>query len=116
MCGLIPIFLSFFPIRVLRKLFPPIVCGVTIIMIGVHLIGAGFKNWGGGAFCADNYLHPPGLRACRLPTTLTNGTTIWKDSSCWAPPGIKCGDKTKTEVFLPFGSQQYVGLGFIVFA
>ncbi len=42
-CGVIPVVLSFFPIRVIKNIFPPIVCGITIIMIGVHLIAAGFK-------------------------------------------------------------------------
>lgn len=42
-CGVIPVILSFFPIRVIKNIFPPIVCGITIIMIGVHLIAAGFK-------------------------------------------------------------------------
>ncbi|KXZ44106.1 hypothetical protein GPECTOR_73g627 [Gonium pectorale] len=115
LCGTIPIFLSFLPIRVIKKVFPPIVCGVVIMLIGVHLIAAGFKNWGGGAFCADNYLHPPAPRACFLPASYPNGTSYLQSASCWVPPGVKCGDATKTEVFLPFGSQQYIGLGFVVF-
>lgn len=71
------------------------------------------QNWGGGAFCADNYLHLPTTRTCYLP--LANGTISTTPSQCWTGPGALCGDRTKTEVFLPFGSQQYIGLGFIVF-
>ncbi len=71
------------------------------------------QNWGGGAFCADNYLHLPTTKTCYLP--LANGTTSTIPSQCWTGPGALCGDRTKTEVFLPFGSQQYIGLGFIVF-
>ncbi|KAG2433014.1 hypothetical protein HXX76_008741 [Chlamydomonas incerta] len=116
MCAVIPAILSFFPIRIIKKIFPPIVCGITIMMIGVHLIGAGFKNWGGGAFCADNWQHPPAPKTCYLPATYTNGTSYLQQSTqCWVGPGIKCGDPTKTEVFLPFGSQEYLGLGFLVF-
>lgn len=115
-CGVIPIFISFLPIKLIKKIFPPIVCGIVIMMIGVHLIGSGFKNWGGGAFCADNYQHPPAKRACMLPATYPNGTTYYKPDQCWVGPGVKCGDPTKTEVFLPFGAQQYIGLGFLVFA
>ncbi|KAG2500223.1 hypothetical protein HYH03_001801 [Edaphochlamys debaryana] len=114
-CAVIPVFLSFIPIRIIKKVFPPIVCGVTIMLIGVHLIGAGFKNWGGGAFCADNWQHPPSPRACFLPATYPNGTSYLAPNSCWVGPGVLCGDKTKTEVFLPFGAQQYIGLGFLVF-
>lgn len=46
-CCIIPPIISFMPIKIIRKIFPPIVCAVTIIMIGIHLISAGFKNWGG---------------------------------------------------------------------
>lgn len=37
------------------QIFPPVVCGVTIMLIGINLCGVGIKAWGGGAFCADNY-------------------------------------------------------------
>ncbi len=36
-------------------MFPPIVTGVTVFLIGAALVGTGFKYWGGGAFCGDNY-------------------------------------------------------------
>ncbi|KAG2448887.1 hypothetical protein HYH02_006236 [Chlamydomonas schloesseri] len=115
LCGVIPVILSFFPIRVIKKIFPPLVCGIVIMMIGVHLIGSGFKNWGGGTFCADNWQHPPATKACFLPAKYPNGTSYLQLNQCWVGPGVLCGDKTKTEVFLPFGSQQYIGLGFLVF-
>ncbi|EFJ52311.1 hypothetical protein VOLCADRAFT_115955 [Volvox carteri f. nagariensis] len=116
LCSIIPTILSFFPIRIIKKIFPPIVCGVVIMLIGVHLIAAGFKNWGGGAFCADNYLHgPTPTTFLNVPSKLANGTTIYKNVTAYVAPGVKCGDLTKTEVQLPFGSQQYIGLGFIVF-
>ncbi|GLI64085.1 hypothetical protein VaNZ11_007254 [Volvox africanus] len=116
LCSIIPTILSFFPIRIIKKIFPPIVCGVVIMLIGVHLISAGFKNWGGGAFCADNWLHGPSTSPCMLPSKFPNGTMLFnRTATCYVAPGLKCGDKTKTEVFLPFGSQQYIGLGFIVF-
>ena len=40
----------------MKKVFPPIVTGVTVFLIGAALIGTGFKYWGGGVFCADNVL------------------------------------------------------------
>ncbi|PNH02982.1 Uric acid-xanthine permease [Tetrabaena socialis] len=104
LCAIIPLIVAAFPIKVIRKVFPPIVCGVVIMMIGLHLIGAGFKNWGGGAFCADNYLHPPGTRACFLPASYPNGTSYLMPSQCWVGPGIKCGDATKTEPLLGTGA------------
>lgn len=55
LCSLIEIAISFLPPRVIKKVFPPIVTGPTVLLIGVDLIGAsGFKNWAGGAgLCAD---------------------------------------------------------------
>lgn len=41
--------------QALRKVFPPIVTGVTVFLIGAALVGTGFKYWGGGAFCGDNF-------------------------------------------------------------
>ena len=55
LCSLIEIAISFLPPKVIKKVFPPIVTGPTVLLIGVDLIGAsGFKNWAGGAgLCAD---------------------------------------------------------------
>jgi xanthine/uracil permease len=39
--------------HVLRKLFPPIVTGTAIMLIGAGLTGTGIKYWGGGAVCAE---------------------------------------------------------------
>lgn len=54
MCGVVPIIISFLPMKAIRRIFPPIVCGVTIMLIGIYLAGKGMANWGGGAFCGDN--------------------------------------------------------------
>ncbi|KAF9112789.1 hypothetical protein BGX27_002790 [Mortierella sp. AM989] len=47
-CSLLPILMSFLPPRVLKKVFPPIVTGVTVMLIGVHLVTSGMSQWGGG--------------------------------------------------------------------
>ncbi|CAN0382306.1 unnamed protein product [Ectocarpus sp. 12 AP-2014] len=54
-CSWVEIVLAFIKPNALRKVFPPIVTGVTVFLIGAALVGTGFKYWGGGAFCADNY-------------------------------------------------------------
>lgn len=41
--------LSFLPPKILRKLFPPIVTGPTVTLIGVALIKSGFQGWAGGS-------------------------------------------------------------------
>lgn len=48
-CAFLEIGLSFLPPKVMQKIFPPIVTGTTVFLIGVSLITAGFQGWGGGA-------------------------------------------------------------------
>lgn len=48
-CALLSIFISFLPPRVIRKLFPKIVMGVVLCVIGTSLLSSGMKNWAGGA-------------------------------------------------------------------
>ncbi|KAG0643230.1 Xanthine/uracil/vitamin C permease [Tuber brumale] len=47
-CALLEIALSFMPHRGLRKIFPPLVTGPAVTLVGVKLIASGFKNWAGG--------------------------------------------------------------------
>ncbi|KAL6749700.1 uric acid-xanthine permease [Haematococcus lacustris] len=91
---LTPILFSFLPIKVLRKVFPPVVSGVTILLIGIHLTGAGLANWGGGSFCSQtgNY------------NKLVNGV----------PAPVLCTGNG--QVMYPFGDGNYVGMGFLVFS
>jgi uric acid-xanthine permease len=48
-CALLEIALSFVPPRALQKIFPPIVTGPTVMLIGVSLIEVGFESWAGGS-------------------------------------------------------------------
>ena len=49
-CALLEIFLSFLPARALHRIFPPIITGPVVFLIGAGLIGeSGFLNWGGGS-------------------------------------------------------------------
>ncbi|XTI94704.1 Xanthine/uracil permease [Cenococcum geophilum] len=88
-CSLVEIALSFFPPKTLRKVFPPIVTGPTVMLIGVSLIGTGFKGWAGGS------------GPCSDPTTATGFFAVCPQLG--APHA------------LPWGSAQYIGLGFSVF-
>jgi NCS2 family nucleobase:cation symporter-2 len=89
-CALLEIALSFTRPTLLKKIFPPLVTGPTVTLIGLSLIQSGFQNWAGGA----------------------------------GSPG--CIDRPETGPFtvcprvgaphaLPWGSAEYVGLGFSVF-
>lgn len=93
-CGFLEIFLSCMPAKVLRKLFPPLVTCITVILIGVTLTGVGIKYWGGGAVCADY---------------------IWKDHKLAVAAGITPGAVcTNGDVKLHYGSPEFIGLGFSV--
>jgi uric acid-xanthine permease len=99
-CGLLELFLSLMPIGPLRRMFPPLVTSVTVMLIGLTLTGTGMKYWGGGAVCAE---------------------MIWKEHDQiienalapikFPPPTAIC---TNGEVNLPYGSAEFIGLGFSV--
>ncbi|OTB02717.1 hypothetical protein M426DRAFT_322473 [Hypoxylon sp. CI-4A] len=87
-CALIEVLIAFIPPRIMLKIFPPIVTGPTVMLIGIHLIETGFKDWAGGSgSCAD-----------ASPTAYY--------SVC---PNVGAPHA------LPWGSPEYLGLGFSVF-
>ncbi|KAK0649115.1 permease family-domain-containing protein [Cercophora newfieldiana] len=87
-CALLEIALSFTPPRILLKVFPPMVTGPTVMLIGIKLIQSGFKNWAGGSGpCAD--AEPADFFAL-CPNILAPHALRW-------------------------GSAEYLGLGFSVF-
>jgi uracil-xanthine permease len=49
LCALLNISISFLPHRILRRLFPKIVTGTVLVVIGASLIGTAMKNWAGGS-------------------------------------------------------------------
>ena len=56
-CALIPAFISMLKFKYIKQLFPPVVVGPVIMLIGINLIGAGFGDWGGGTFCAQRVIY-----------------------------------------------------------
>lgn len=49
LCALLEMGLSFMPPTALKKLFPPIVTGPTVTLIGVSLIETALQGWAGGS-------------------------------------------------------------------
>ncbi|KAI1312624.1 hypothetical protein EDD11_002933 [Mortierella claussenii] len=88
-CSLLPIGLSFLPPRVLKKVFPPIVTGVTVMLIGVNLVTSGMSQWGGGS------------GPCRSNPT--------------SGPFVNCPSNSAPRA-APWGDAQWIGLGFLVFS
>lgn len=48
-CSLFEIGMSFLPPKTIRRLFPPIVSGTTILLIGCSVISTALKDWAGGS-------------------------------------------------------------------
>lgn len=92
--SLLEIGLALLPPRIIGKIFPPIVCGTAVTLIGAALTGAGMKYWGGGVFCAENDISRPatGLSFMQAPQTCKGNN----------------GD-----VDLPYGAPEFVGMGFM---
>ncbi|RPD67033.1 Xanthine/uracil permease [Lentinus tigrinus ALCF2SS1-6] len=88
-CAFLEILISFIPARTLKRIFPPIVTGTVIVMVGASLIGSsGIANWGGGS---NNCMQRPSSGPFQLcPNT-----------SAPRP--------------LPWGSPEFIGLGFLSF-
>lgn len=148
LCGIIPIVISFLPIKAIHGVFPPVVCGVTIMLIGINLTGKGLAAWGGGSGCSgiDSYAalpakHAPSSSDVSCSFTNANGTWMRNSTGAWLtlPNGTTVNSTAYTaslglplalpvdcflhstvlcvngDVKLPFGSPEYVGLGFSVF-
>lgn len=88
LCALLEIGLSFAPAKILKKFFPPLVTGPTVMLIGIKLISTGFQNWAGGS-----------------------GTCASRPTS---GPFQLCPSNT-APMAAPWGSAQFIGLGFLVF-
>lgn len=56
-CALIPAGISLLDFKRIKLLFPPIVIGPVIMLIGIALIGVGFGDWGGGTFCGQRVIY-----------------------------------------------------------
>jgi xanthine/uracil permease len=100
-CGLLELVFAFLPLTILKRIFPPVVTSITVILIGVALTGTGMKYWGGGAVCAD---------------------MVWKEHSAIAAldpqpnlgnPGALCFNG---DVAMGYGQAEFIGLGFSVMA
>ena len=56
LCAITPCLISLVPGKIIKRVFPPVVPGATLILIGASLITGAMKNWGGGSACANGGL------------------------------------------------------------
>ncbi|KZT70230.1 Xanthine/uracil permease [Daedalea quercina L-15889] len=88
-CSFLEIFMAFIPPRTLKRIFPPMVTGTVILLIGASLVGtSGIPDWGGGSNCEGR------------PTT---GDYVYCPSNDAPRPAL-------------WGSPDMIGLGFLSFA
>ncbi|KAL9095302.1 MAG: hypothetical protein Q9165_002559 [Trypethelium subeluteriae] len=87
-CGLFEILISFIPPNILKRIFPPLVTGPTVALIGISLIKTGFEDWAGGS-----------------------GSCLSRPSS---GPYTVCPESGAPHA-LAWGSASFIGLGFSVF-
>jgi uracil-xanthine permease len=87
-CALLEVCMAFTSPRLLKKIFPPLVTGPTVMLIGVKLVQSGFQNWAGGSGDCKS-----------LPTS----------GLFQLCPNINAPHA------LPWGSAEFIGLGFSVF-
>jgi uracil-xanthine permease len=88
LCALLEIGMSFTSPRILKKIFPPIVTGPTVALIGMSLITSGLKDWAGSSGTCSSFPTSGFFELC---------------------PNIAVPKP------LPWGSAQFIGLGFSVF-
>ncbi|KAH8939363.1 hypothetical protein BDL97_15G033700 [Sphagnum fallax] len=55
-CCWYQVLVSVCPPRALRRIFPPVVTGSCLILLGISLVTTGFQEWGGGSYCASQVL------------------------------------------------------------
>ncbi|KAF2242991.1 Xanthine/uracil permease [Trematosphaeria pertusa] len=87
-CALLEILMAFTAPRILKRIFPPLVTGPTVMLIGVKLIQSGFSNWAGGSGDCSKRPETGLFQLC---------------------PNINAPHA------LPWGSAEFIGLGFSVF-
>ncbi|KAH9049606.1 xanthine/uracil permease [Lactarius hengduanensis] len=81
--------MSFVPPRILQRVFPPMVTGTVILLIGASLVGSsGIPNWGGGSNACSSRPSSGFFQLC-------------PDIAAPRP--------------LPWGSPEFIGLGFLSF-
>lgn len=85
-CVWIQFLVAFVPAKTLKRVFPPVVTGNLLLVLGIYLVSTAAESWGGGASCLD-------------------GTGV--NALC---------PSTKAPRPLPWGDPKLIGLGFSVLA
>ena len=99
LCCLSELFFSFLPVAYIKRLFPPLITSITVVLLGIALVGTGMKYWGGGVVCAE--------MGWKIHSQIVN----YDPPLSLPPPSPFCSNG---ETSLYYGTAAYVGLGFSV--
>jgi uric acid-xanthine permease len=111
-CALLEILISFLPPKVMLKIFPPIVTGPTVMLIGISLIESGFSNWAGGnGPCIERPVN--GIFAA-CPTIYAPHALPW-GSAEYVKPMVKPFHCLRHLLTFYPSVCRFIGLGFLVF-
>jgi len=78
--------MSMVPPKKLNKIFPKIVTGNLLLLVGVYLINSGMQNWGGSSNCNGG----AGFYAL-CPSTAAPQPLVWYAS--FSHPNVLCERK-----------------------
>ena len=87
--GLFQMFLGYV-LKPIRHMFPPLVTGIVVLMIGVSLLGVGFQYAGGGAWLLNN--KPEiyySMMNRKLPKKYIKKNTVVTPVNSYVPPQSK---------------------------
>nr|UJH94504.1 YI31 [Starmerella bombicola] len=56
LCALLEVLLAFVPAKTMKKLFPPLVTGPVVLLVGAALTQSGMEDWAGGSGCYPDSL------------------------------------------------------------
>ncbi|EME25759.1 nucleobase:cation symporter-2, NCS2 family [Galdieria sulphuraria] len=105
-CCWLEVAISFLPLTILRRVFPPLVTGSVVVLIGASLVASGFQDWAGGSGSCYNYSRAvSNLEALGVE----NISAILPSSLSICPSSQYAYQK------YPFGDAKWIGLGSIVF-
>lgn len=54
----VQILMSFVPPKTLNRIFPKLITGTLLLLVGVFLVGNGMQNWGGSMNCQYGFTRP----------------------------------------------------------
>jgi len=115
--------IAFIPPKYLKRMFPSVVTGSAVMLIGGGLIASGIKYVGGGVFCAENSESRAAAGVGALGFSSAGGNRFLRNEYAtgkFAPPGPMgtIGPQLcytdNGDVVMSFGSAPYVGLAFSV--